>query len=551
MPLLTVLLFSWLPLAQAGDDDAALREADQALKKAGVATDGPALLRFLQARTLSPARAKEIQALVNDLGSLKYQQREKAASSLVQAGTAARAQLRLALAYADCEVARRADLVLQKIPAGAEVRLTEAALRLLAARKPAGAAEALLAFLPCVADDSVEEETRAALAAVAVRNGKPEPAVIAALADADASRRSAAAEALCRAGARDRLPHLLQIAKELPPARRLPVGVALVEAREKAGVPLLIDLLPQLPAHEVWRAEEVLYRLAGDQAPAVVGRDMPAARARELWRAWWHKHGAGLDLAKLAEQPRMVGFTLVSLADVGGKGGLGRVYEVGPDRQVRWQIDQLRYPVDVQVTGHDRVLIAEYLARRVTERDFTGKVLWEYQVDLPISCQRLPNGHTFIATRRQLVELNRDGAEVYAHTPGTGSIAAAQKLRNGQVVMVSGLQCLRLEAGTNKVLHTFPVGLVYNLGGNIDVLPNGRVLVPEYRNNKVVEYDPDGKPCWEVSAPMPTSVMRLPNGHTLVVCIQQQRVLEFDRNGREVEGSLPPIEGRPWRVRKR
>jgi hypothetical protein len=343
---------------------------------------------------------------------------------------------------------------------------------------------------------------------------------------------------------------VLKVARELPPLQRLPVGVALVDGGHQAEVPLLIDLLPQLPAREVWRAEEVLYRLAGDQAPAAVGRDLTAVKARELWAAWWQKHGGGLDLVKLAGQPRMLGYTLVSLADGAGKGSMGRVYEIGPNKQVLWEIDQLRYPVDVQVTGHNRVLIAEYLNRRVTERDFSGKILWEYQVDLPIGCQRLANGHTFIVTRRQLVELNRDGVEVYSHYPSATSIAAAQKLRNGQIVLVSGGQCLRLEAGTNKVLHSFPVGLVYNLGGNIEVLANGRVLVPEYRNNRVVEYDPEGKPCWEVSAPEPTAVMRLPNGHTLVVCIQKQRVLEFDRNGQEV-GNLPPIEGRPWRVRKR
>ena len=117
------------------------------------------------------------------------------------------------------------------------------------------------------------------------------------------------------------------------------------------------------------------------------------------------------------------------------------------------------------------------------------------------------------------------------------------------VLVVIGTQCQRLEAGTNKVLHSFPVGLVYNLGGNIEVLPNGHILVPEYRNHKVVEYDPEGKVCGEIKVQAPTSVVRLANGHTLVVCMLQRRVLEFDRNGNEV--SNLNTDGRPWRVRRR
>ena len=46
-----------------------------------------------------------------------------------------------------------------------------------------------------------------------------------------------------------------------------------------------------------------------------------------------------------------------------------------------------------------RVLVAEYTAQRVTERDLKGKILWEV-VNLPnspMNVQRLANGNTFIA----------------------------------------------------------------------------------------------------------------------------------------------------------
>jgi len=72
-----------------------------------------------------------------------------------------------------------------------------------------------------------------------------------------------------------------------------------------------------------------------------------------------------------------------------------KIFELGPDKEVVWQIDGLRYPVDVQVLGKNRVLIAEYLGRRVTERDLKGTSL-DRAVPLPIACQRLPGGLTLL-----------------------------------------------------------------------------------------------------------------------------------------------------------
>ena len=58
-----------------------------------------------------------------------------------------------------------------------DVALVLAAARLTAVRKPAGAAEVLLAFLPNTADELVIEEIQTTLAATAVCDGKPEPAL--------------------------------------------------------------------------------------------------------------------------------------------------------------------------------------------------------------------------------------------------------------------------------------------------------------------------------------------------------------------------------------
>ena len=70
--------------------------------------------------------------------------------------------------------------------------------------------------------------------------------------------------------------------------------------------------------------------------------------------------------------------------------------------------------------------------------------------------------------------------------------------------------------------------------GGIDLLPNGNVLVPDYIQNKVREYDPKGKVVWEADVQRPTSAMRLANGHTLVTLMLGKHVIELDKDGKEV-----------------
>jgi hypothetical protein len=167
----------------------------------------------------------------------------------------------------------------------------------------------------------------------------------------------------------------------------------------------------------------------------------------------------------------------------------------------------------------------------------------------PLNAQRLPNGNTVIATRAQLVEVDRNGKEVFTHNRGGLEIMAAAKRRDGHYVLVTRTgQCIRLD-GAGKEVKTFAVGAVQLIGANIDLLPNGNVLVPLSSNNKVVEYDGDGKIVWEATFQQPTSVTRLPNGNTLIGSMYNLQVSEVDRKGTPVWQTRG--EGRLMRVRQR
>src|SRR5262249_44845831 len=154
----------------------------------------------------------------------------------------------------------------------------------------------------------------------------------------------------------------------------------------------------------------------GRNPPAVSLGSDPAARkkARDAWGKWWQEHGKQVDLAKLSEAPRLLGHIIVVLLD------MGRVMELDREDKVRWKLENLLFPLDVQYLPGDRVLVAEYHGQRVTERELNGTVRWSRAVNGPLVAQRLANGNTFIATNGQLLEVNREGNEVFTFSFADG-----------------------------------------------------------------------------------------------------------------------------------
>jgi hypothetical protein len=405
-----------------------------------------------------------------------------------------------------------------------------AAARLLGHRKTPGAVRILLSYLPFADSEGVADEVRNSLAALAITGGKADPVLVAALNDPDAVRRGAAGESLCRAKAVGQLPAVRKLLHDSDPLVRLFVALALATNQEKDAIPVLIDLLGQLPPESAWRAEDVLLRLAGEESPAVsLGTDEGTrAQCKQAWMSWWRTHQAHVDLGRLQGAGQTLGYTLLLLLNT------GQALEVDSKGKTRWQIEGLQFPLDVQYLPGNHILVAEHSANRVTERNFKGDIVWERKVENPLAAQRLPNGHTFIATPDHLLEVDSVGREVSSIHPAAGEIMKAQKLRNGDIAcIVFGVGFVRLDA-TGKELLSFNVE-VRTAGGKIDVLPNGNVLVPEKQRDRVAEYDPTGKVVWEATGiSEPIAAVHLPNGNILVTTLHQNRAVEINRNGKEV-----------------
>jgi HEAT repeat protein len=539
------------PKAALGSDAAARQKCRDAWATWWQASeDGDRLLEEVRKRTVTDAVRQKCEDLIKQLGDTDFNVREKAQAEVKAMGSLILPLLRQASRHPDLEVRNRARACLADMEHDKSVPLSPITSRLIALRKPAGAAETLLAYVPYGADDTVLAEVQLALNAVGFKEGKPEPTVIRALTDAQGTRRAAAAEALCLGGDREHLPAIRKLLSDAEPAVRLKTALALAGSREREAVPALINLIGELPAAVAEPAEEYLQRLAGEHAPENLpgGDDDTSRKKRQTaWATWWKANGervALVDRYPAAGSERHLGYILMVIANT------GEILELDRDRKVRWKIQGLMNPRDVQVLGNDRLLITEWNSQRITERNRRGDIIWEKKLPgaYPLSAQRLRNGHTFITCNNKLLEVDRGGNEVYCINRQQQDVVMARRMRDGQIVLVSTQrQCIRMDT-TGKQIKSFPLQMVWQSG--VEILPNGHVIIPVIWMNRVMEYDAEGKTVWEVTAMQPSAATRLRNGNALIGPQQwPAKVIETDPTGKQVsEISVPNF---VYRIRTR
>jgi HEAT repeat protein len=280
--------------APAEPDPVALDE--QVLRDARLPTSDAGLLDVFRQRTLTDADLRELNRLIGRLNDDEFTEREQASEDLVDWGSAAVPLLRRATQNPAVEIARRAERCLQRIRLEPQEALAVAA-RLLAVRRPAGAADVLLAYLPSSEDDQVTAEIASALRGLAFEKGQPNPALLRALRDKVPARRAVAAEALCQAGGRRMLPQVRGLLQDADPEVRLRVALLLADDRAAEAIPTLIALVSDARADLAGQADDYLRRMAGSRGPAIELGDTPAARTtcHNAWLTWWQTvDGPGL-----------------------------------------------------------------------------------------------------------------------------------------------------------------------------------------------------------------------------------------------------------------
>lgn len=534
-----ILLLLSIPVDSAAVGDV------RVLRDAKVGTDGPALVTFFQRRIPKPADAARSEQLVRQLGNDRFILRQRASRELIELGPAALKFLHAALDDPDEEVVRRAKACIDVLEP--DSGLTGVAARVLARTAPGGAIAVLLAYLPYAAEASVEDEVLEAIAMLANRPGAVDPALIEGLKDIEPARRGAAAFALGR-HADKRIRELAgKLLADPSPLVRFRAAEGLLAGKDTRSIPVLIELLADTPAELAWRAEGMLVRVAGEQAPESPAAATPDARRRhrDAWATWWSSHAKDVNLAKLAEQPPYFGYTIIAQSN--------RILELDRAGRVRWTLGDVNMPIEAMMLANGHVLITENAGRRVTERDLKGKIHWEYKTpDQGLSGRRLPNGNTFVSTNSTVGEVSRNGKDVYLYRlPQLGAgnrINAACKLTTGRILVITdGGDMNEVDARTGKVLarHKAPDNACYG----VEALPRGGWLVTAYGSYKVIEYNAFAKPVWEYALPGAFHATRLPSGNTLIASHNLKRVVEVNRSKKTVWEKQ--LDDRIWRAHRR
>lgn len=515
--LLTLVLTA--PPARTGET-----EDEQVLRAAGVKTDGAALLGFFRRRTPGAEDVRKIAGLVRRLGNRSFAVRERASVELVKWGRPALPLLRAARTSPDIEVARRASRCLEELDRGPGPALEVAAARLLARQAPAGAVAVLLAYAPQADDDSITEAIHDALLTLIPPGKQLDPALTAALRDASPVRRGAAAYVLGRQADATRRAAVRPLLKDTDLRVRFLAAEALLFGGDRTAVPVVIALLTEAPLSQSWQIEELLFRLAGEQPPAIsLGDGSLAARhkARAAWDAWWAKNGGRVDLARLGSGRGLVGLTL------GVEYSTNRVWECARDGSFRWEITTVQGPMEAWALPGNRVLIAAQ--NGVSECDFKGKVLRSFEGTAgATACQRLPNGNTFVCTYNNVMEFGRDGRKIYAHNiPGSNAI---RKHRNGHIIYTTHNEIVEMDTA-GKMVRKVPLP-PQSMWVGLDDVPGDRFMVANSSTGRVLEVSAAGKVLWEGNVSGACGVSRLPNGHVLVA--GPNRVVELERGGKIV-----------------
>ena len=517
------------PSLRAGEAE----DADEkALREAGLATDSATLVKFLNDHSPGKSEAGQVDRLVRQLGDEDFEKREQAGTNLIIAGEAAVERLREATQDADAEVARRAKTCLQKVEEDVGLGWRRAAVRLLVRRRPAGAVEALLQYLPYAEDEETRKQVWYGLDALAVQQEMVEPALARALRDEAPARRAVAGCILGRRGDAEQKAAVKELLADQDAEVRLRAAQGLLAGRDKEGLRVLVALLEEGSVEQAWQAEELLHWLAAERAPAsLIGAGTPEQRqgCRRAWERWLREDGRTLDVPKAGEGRAAPRLLLVTRPEgLTGKSP-SKTWLCGSDGKRRWEMTGRRNLSGAQLLPGGRVLVVE--GNRVSERNLAGTVLWETTIERgPLrACQRLPNGNLFIASEDEVSVINRRKEEVYSHKLGRPPvpIQSAEETDSGKIVCVTRqfLTLVQVDATSGRLDKQFRLALQPDAGGRVRALGNGHRLIAD-RRGMVLEVDAGGRRVWDWEVPGVADAIKLENAG--VLACRADEILEVD-----------------------
>lgn len=189
------------------------------------------------------------------------------------------------------------------------------------------------------------------------------------------------------------------------------------------------------------------------------------------------------------------------------------------------------------VMAHPFLYAGEWDTRKADQSMFIvkeGKIVWQYSIPLHKPSDNgiqefddvtmLSNGNILFSRMSGAGIVSPDKKLVWEYPAPKGTeVHSAQSLGKDRVLIMRNgnpAQAMIINTATNTVEKEIPIPTtVTSTHGqfrHIRMTPSNTILVPHMGENKVVEYDLDGKVLWTVAAQSPWSALRLKNGNTLI-----------------------------------
>jgi hypothetical protein len=158
---------------------------------------------------------------------------------------------------------------------------------------------------------------------------------------------------------------------------------------------------------------------------------------------------------------------------------------------------------------------------------------------------RIPHGHVLITDQGngRIIEVSVSDKRIVWEYDGLNNPNCAELLENGHILICdeNNNQALEVTHTTpSTVVHTYTIagGTLFSGVAFASRLPNGHTLITDSNNNRVVETDEAGEVFFQyftntdsnstqrITGPLPTRALRLRNGRTLISDQYNHRVIE-------------------------
>ncbi len=415
-------------------------------------------------------------------------------------------------------------------------QITPALVRLITLVRPGNAIETILEYIPSCHEENIQELLAEFLALYLVDQNTIPPALITASTSIIEETRTFAGRVLAQSSNAEAQKICATLLSDSSIKVQFEVARELIKNQNKAAIPVLIELMSKVPREKAETIDQFLRVIAKDKSPESKN-DAKADSA--AWNTWWQKEGGQLVLTPGAKnQEPLKNFLVVESFNQEKKSG--RVFLVNPSGKILWEIANLSNPIDAVQLPNNKILITEQGANRITERDLKGNISWEKSATNPFLSQRLPNGNIFIASRNKIVEVTRNGNEIFSFSYPNETILAACKTRTNEYALLSyNGAFLKLDSKGNEVSKSripFPTNFGINGGA---ITQNDRVLVSIPTVNKIMEFDFTGKPTWEATITTPGIPAKLSTGNVVAPSLNGSKIVEIRMDGKIIYESSP------------